>query len=189
MKLRTLDPIATSLLRIQMQTTPPVNGRKLEIERRFLVTDLPSHLNKYKHEYIEQGYLETNEHTSIRIRKKGGKYYQTIKLGSGKIRQETEIEISEQQYNLLWPLTKGRRLKKTRYEIPYLSLTIELDIYRGKLEGFHTVEVEFNTEKECDKFNSPEWFGKEVTENPKFTNRYLAINGLPKKELKRTIRM
>lgn len=181
--MKVLDPITSSLLRIQMQTLSSSNRVKFEIERRFLVKSLPVNLNEHKHEYIKQGYLQTREGTSIRIRKKGGKYYQTIKVGSGKIRQETEIEISEEQYNLLWPLTKGRRLKKTRYEISHGSLTIELDIYHGKLDGFKTVEVEFNSEKECDKFHPPEWFGAEVTGNPKFTNKHLATHGLPKKEL------
>lgn len=157
---------------------------KLEIERRFLVKSLPQNLNKYKHEHIEQGYLATENGTSIRIRSVGGKYYQTVKTGSGKIRGETEFEITKELYELFWKETKGRRLEKTRYEIPYNGRTIELDVYEGNLRGFETVEVEFDDEKECDEFKPPDWFGPEVTGIKEFTNKHLATNGIPHKLIK-----
>ena len=87
---------------------------KLEIERRFLVKYLPKNLDQYPNERIKQGYLSTKEGTSIRIRKVGEKYYQTIKKGTGKIREEGEVEIPLTMYSILWKETKGRRLKKIR---------------------------------------------------------------------------
>jgi adenylate cyclase len=43
----------------------------------------------------------------------------------------------------LWRLTVGRRLEKTRYRIPLGRLTIELDVFHGKLRGLIVAEVEF----------------------------------------------
>ena len=156
------------------------DSTQFEIERRFLVKHLPEDLNKYPHERITQGYLQTNDGTSVRLRKEKSKYYQTTKTGSGKVRAETNIEISKELFDALWHLTKRRRLEKTRYEIPHESGTIELDIYHGKLLGLVTVEMEFESEKTCDSFIPPDWFGKEVTETKGYSNKSLAINGLPK---------
>ncbi len=152
----------------------------LEIERRFLVKSLPNYLDKFPHEEIEQGYLESEDGTSIRLRKTNNKYYQTTKLGTGKIRTETEVEISKNLFNSLWPLTKHKRLTKTRYEIPHKAEIIQLDIYHGKLEGFTTVEIEFESEDECDKLTPPDWFGKEVTGDKRYGNKNLAVNGVPR---------
>ena len=158
---------------------------KLEIERRFLVKYLPKNLDQYPNERIRQGYLSTKEGTSIRIRKVGEKYYQTIKKGTGKIREEGEVEIPLTMYSILWKETKGRRLKKVRHEIPYEDKIIQLDVYEGKLEGLITVEVEFKSEEECDKFIPPKWFGAEVTDMKEFANRYLATNGISHALLKK----
>ncbi len=150
-----------------------------EIERRFFVKSLPPNLDKYPHAEITQGYLKSNDGTSIRIREIDDKYYTTTKTGSGKIRIEKEAEISKTLFNSLWHLTKDRRLTKTRYEIPYQGHTIQLDTYHGKLEGFVTVEVEFEDEKTCDEFIPLDWFGKEVTDDGRYSNKSLATHGLP----------
>ena len=163
-----------------------VHGQpSLEIERRFLVKELPDNLEQYLHEDIVQGYLSTEEGTSIRLRHQGDNYYQTIKKGTGKIREEIEIPISKPMYDILWNETKGRRIKKTRYEIPDGENIIQLDIYSGKkLKGLETVEVEFKSIEECDNFTPCEWFGAEVTEIKEFTNKQLATHGIPEKLLK-----
>lgn len=154
---------------------------KPEIERRFLVKELPKDLKKYTNIEVTQGYLKTDDGTSVRLRKAGDKYFYTVKVGTGKVRDETEIEISAPPlFNSLWHLTEGRRIRKTRYEIPYKDQIIQLDIYKKKLEGLYTVEVEFKTLKECDDFVPPDWFGEEVTENKKFTNKSLSSHGIPK---------
>lgn len=176
----------TSSLSVQkVQPIKTIGEEKLEIERRFLIKKSPENLEQYKHSDIEQGYLSTKEGTSIRIRKKGDKFYQTIKKGTGKIRKEFEVEIQQGLYNILWKETKGRRLEKTRYEIPYEGKIIEFDIYKGKLGGLVTAEVEFESEEKCDSFIPPDWFGAEVTEMKEFTNKYLATHGISRALLRK----
>ena len=79
----------------------------------------------------------------------------------------------------MWAATEGKRLEKTRYEIPYQDRTIELDIYRVNLDGLLSAEVEFPSEEASDLFTPPEWFGREVTGDKAYKNQSLALFGLP----------
>jgi len=131
-----------------------------EIERKFLVASLPENLEKYPNKEITQGYLAiTPDGTEVRLRKKGSKYFQTVKTGGGKVRGEFETEITEDQFNVFWQATEGKRVEKTRYEIVHEESLIELDVYRNNLENLLSAEVEFKTEKESDQFVAPELFG------------------------------
>jgi CYTH domain-containing protein len=73
---------------------------------------------------------------------------------------------------------QDRRLEKTRYEIPYEWKTIELDIYRWKLEWLIAAEVEFPSEQEANAAKIPTRFGKELTGMPEAENAYLAKYGI-----------
>ena len=79
----------------------------------------------------------------IRLRRKGERFYQTVKQGKGVQRTEVEVELSRAQFDTLWPLTAGKRVEKVRYEIPEGIWTIELDVYRRHLKGLVVAEVEF----------------------------------------------
>jgi len=164
-----------------MEKEPKPKGEpKLEIERKFLIQTKPSNLDQYPHQNIRQGYLEISENgTEVRVRQKGNQYFKTKKSGRGEVREEEEIEISQEDFNELWPETEGKRIEKVRYSIPHGELTIELDIYQGQLGGLITAEVEFNSQEECDQFAPPEWFGQDVTSNLGYKNQSLAIKGLP----------
>ncbi len=63
-------------------------------------------------------------------------------------RSMRSVSISE-QFECLWPATAGRRVSKTRYEVPVGALTAELDQYSGELAGLMTVEVEFPSVEEA----------------------------------------
>ncbi|MCZ6527527.1 MAG: adenylate cyclase, partial [Candidatus Dadabacteria bacterium] len=66
-----------------------------EIERKFLVKELPADLENYSHSAIIQGYLiVTDNDIEVRLRKKGDKYFETVKAGSGLVRKESEKEIT-----------------------------------------------------------------------------------------------
>ena len=151
-----------------------------EIERKFLIKELPPEIDSYPHSDIMQGYLMiTDNDDEVRLRKKGGRYYHTAKSGSGLVRQETEKEITEAEFIEQWTDTEGKRVRKVRYEIQHDELTIELDIYSGNLEGLVIAEVEFETEEESYRFKPPEWFDEEVTHDERYKNRNLALHGKP----------
>lgn len=145
-----------------------------EIERKFLVKKAPKFLSVRYFEIITQGYIRADDNFEIRLRQKSEKYFQTIKIGTGKSRNEIEIILNKEQFNALWPLTEKKRITKTRYYIPFNGYILEWDIYCESLWGLMTVEVEFKSEEEAEKFIPPEWFSEEVTYNENYKNKNLA---------------
>ncbi len=152
-----------------------------EVERKFLVKNLPEDLESFKSKSIIQGYVSiTEDGTETRIRQKGDKYFRTIKGGTGINRSEDETEISKEEFDHDWTLVEDRIIEKTRYEIPLENGNIaELDVYAGKLQGLIVVEVEFADESSANGFVPPDWFGTEVTTDAGYKNASLAVNGLP----------
>ena len=149
-----------------------------EIERKFLVSRLPE--DRGPGIPIAQGYLPlASDDTELRVRRKGDATVLTVKRGSGLDRGEDEVAISTETFDALWPLTEGRRIEKTRHEIPHAGATIELDQFGGKLDGLLLAEVEFETREASEAFEPPDWLGREVTDDGGYGNRRLAEHGLP----------
>jgi len=148
-----------------------------EIERKWLVRDLPM-LRELKREQIIQGYLAiASDGTEVRIRRKGNKYFETVKSRGGLIRDEIEVEISEDQFCMLWPATEGRRLEKIRYALEWNGYQLEIDVYQGSVAGLVIAELEFASSEESKRFSPPAWLGKEVTGDNRYKNSTLALNG------------
>lgn len=149
----------------------------LEIEKTYLVKQLPKNLSQYKSVKIQQGYLSPGP-SPLRIRQKGDKFELTkkIPLASGDVSSVEEINIylTEYEFKKLWPLVE-RSLTKTRHLIPLGGeLTAELDVYSGSLDGLIVVEVEFPSSKSMNSFTPPDWFGRDITQEDFFANSYLA---------------
>jgi adenylate cyclase len=153
----------------------------VEIERKFLVPELPPDLERWPATRIEQGYLAIGgDGTEVRVRRRGGDAVLTVKGGGGRSRVEEEFPIDDERFARLWPLTQGRRLEKTRHVIAtHEGLNIEVDVYSGALSGLLVAEVEFGTEEGADAFEPPAWFGREVTDDARFKNQRLASEGAP----------
>jgi CYTH domain-containing protein len=147
-----------------------------EIERKFLVGRLPLGFAGRRGKSIAQGYLAvTRDGSEVRVRDCGGKLFLTIKHGAGVVRDELELALTEERFKSLWKLTRGRRISKIRYLLPHGPNTLELDVYSGPLRGLKTVEVEFPTLRACRAFKPPDWFGREITQEPAYKNRNLAL--------------
>ena len=146
-----------------------------EIERKFLVRQLPEALTSFPHAEMWQGYLVTAPGgVQVRMRKAGEKHSLTYKRGRGNAREEREIELSPEQFAVLWPATEGRRLTKTRYDVPHGDYVVEIDIYTGKHEGLIVAEVEFPDEQSARDFQVPDWLGKDVSHDQRYSNQLLA---------------
>ena len=152
-----------------------------EIARQFLVEWLPENLKQSRSFLIEQGYLATESAgRQVRLRKRGKATSLTFKVGRGSHREEREIKLSPNQFAALWPGTVGRRLRKVRYEIPWDSVKIEIDVYyRGRharrRRRLRVAEVEFPDTASCRDFKPPWWFGREVTGEKRYSNVRLAL--------------
>jgi CYTH domain-containing protein len=153
----------------------------LEIERKFLVEEIPADLDTHPSAQIDQGYLALTEGgLEVRIRSYGPRAALTIKSGAGQVRLEEEIDIDERRFLSLWPLTEGKRICKRRYLIPAAEgLQIELDVYADALAGLVTAEVEFDSSAAAAAFSPPAWLGRDVSDDPRYKNKRLAVDGLP----------
>ena len=149
----------------------------IEIEKTFLVKNIPTNLSSYKSFSIKQGYLSSS-HPALRIRQFGNSFELTKKIplrpGDWSSVEEINIPLTEDEFNKLWPLTE-RYLEKTRYLIPLENnLVAELDIFNEELTGLAFVEVEFSSEVEMNSFKQPDWFGRDVTQEDFSANSFLA---------------
>src|ERR1043165_7182907 len=146
-----------------------------EIERKFLVRILPNDLTNYPQNDISQGYLVSmDDGLQVRLRKAGEHFSLTYKRGSGSVREEREVELTAEQFDALWPATEGKRLVKTRYEIPLGERPVEIDLYHDRHEGLVVAEVEFDDEEIAKNFQPPDWLGDDVTGDPRYSNQLLA---------------
>lgn len=145
----------------------------MEIERKYLVKQLPESLDAYPCRILEQGYL--NVSPVVRIRRDNDKYELTYKSGGLMARQEYNLPLTQEAYEHLRTKIDGRLIRKRRYMLPISQgLTAELDIFEGDLAPLLLVEVEFRTEAEALSFSPPSWFGEDVTFSGKYHNSYLS---------------
>ena len=145
----------------------------MEIERKFLIKEIPFSLSGFRAREIEQAYLCTNP--VVRIRKSDSDYYLTYK-GKGKIaREEYNLPLTEEAYGHLLTKADGNILTKTRYEIPTEdNLIIELDIFSGKFQGLILAEVVFETLEQANTYIPPKWFGRDVSITGEYQNSKLS---------------
>jgi CYTH domain-containing protein/CHAD domain-containing protein len=151
-----------------------------EIERKFLLDGPPDQLQGRDGKRIEQGYVTVGETIEVRLRKLADQRLLTAKVGHGEARFEVEIALGSNQFEALWPLTEGRRLRKTRYLVPLGGdLEAEVDVYEDQLAGLVTAEVEFDSERQSQSFRPPAWLGREVTGERRYANQSLALSESP----------
>ncbi|MBQ6843581.1 MAG: CYTH domain-containing protein [Agathobacter sp.] len=145
----------------------------MEIERKFLVKNLPECLESYEQKRICQGYMCTNP--VVRIRRSNDEYFLTYK-GRGKmVREEYEFPLTAEAFEHMLPKIDGILIDKTRYLIPLDDgHTAELDIFQGVLAPLRLVEVEFASLEEAERFVAPEWFGDDVTNSKEYHNSNLS---------------
>ncbi len=171
------------------------NGKAFTNDEFYKIFDSIDDLRKYSKEngwFVLQGYFPENllKKTKLsslckkqgieakidfnpkeaRVRYYKGNHFFTVK-GEGTLsRQEVETEIPETLFKkLLDNYTEGRRVAKTRTEIPYKNHIIEFDVYDDR--SLITAEIEFKSESLANQFLS---IGKDLTGNQNYKNKNLA---------------
>ena len=147
----------------------------MEIERKFLIKQIPEGCTSFPCRQIEQAYLNTDP--VVRVRRDNDDYYLTYK-GKGLLsREEYNLPLNKEAYEHLLAKADGIILTKKRYMIPVPGndhLTIELDVFEGHYDGLILAEVEFASEEEAKAFNPPAWFGGDVTFSGEYHNSRLS---------------
>jgi CYTH domain-containing protein len=150
-----------------------------EIERKFLVRQLPDLSQCAKYD-IEQGYLATElGRSEVRLRRCNEEQLLTVKRDRADgenvhSREEVNVPLVQSQWETLWKMTEGRRVTKTRYEVPLGNRTVEIDVFTGANAGVITAEVEFPDPEASRAFTPPDWLGEEITRRPEYSNWQLA---------------
>ncbi|WP_152046604.1 CYTH domain-containing protein [Aureimonas psammosilenae] len=151
-----------------------------EIERKFLVTDEAWRaLISDEGEAFRQFYLARRDGFSVRLRiVDGAKAFLTMKTGIGLSRGEYEYEIPLTDAAELEAAHIGTVIEKRRFRIPLGDHMIEVDVFSSALAPLVFAEIELEGEE--DRFHAPAWFGRELTDDPAYSNLSLALHGLPK---------
>ena len=152
-----------------------------EIERKFLV-DIEQFNKQYWSHFksIVQYYLTDN--IRIRVITTGfdknnknwdwpQKTFLTIKRDTEDkmVREEIEHEIDNEFYEGIKYLGSIPFIRKTRY---HLDSPWDVDVFHGENEGLILAEIEL--ESKDQKLIIPEWIGREVTNDDRYYNSYLA---------------
>ena len=146
--------------------------KSYEIERKYLVKQVPENLASYPFHEIEQGYLCTEP--VVRIRRQDEEYYLTYKSKGLMIREEYNLPLTKNAYFHLREKIDGRLISKRRYLIPLDPYTIELDVFHSPKDDLILAEVEFPSEKDALTFTPPDWFGEDVTNSSLYHNSRLS---------------
>jgi CYTH domain-containing protein len=143
-----------------------------EIEKKFLVTSADWKRGAAGQRY-RQGYLSIDPKRTVRIRLVGEQGMLTIKgerIGDTAPEFEYPIPVADAR-RLLDTLCLRPIIEKTRYTIEHEGHTWEVDEFHGDNEGLVIAEIEL--EAEGEPFERPEWIGKEVTKEFRYSNSNL----------------
>jgi len=147
----------------------------IEIERKFLTdtNKLPPLQNGYT---IKQGYIQTVDYTTVRVRIRNTEAFLTIKgKNVGASRLEFEYPIPLQDANeMLDNLCQTSVIEKTRYLVEHEGYVWEVDVFEGSNQGLVVAEVELDSEEEA--FSLPSWVAQEVTDDVRYFNSNLVEN-------------
>jgi adenylate cyclase len=147
----------------------------LEIERKYLLSDLPRMPQPIDVLEIDQGYLPGVARLRHQRSATGGeRFFRAVKQGVGVLRVETEDEIDRDAFEKLWPETDGRRVRKRRYVVANGDDHWEIDEFLDRT--LVLAELEFDDPE--SSVTIPDWLSpvlvRDVTDEPQFTNRSLA---------------
>lgn len=148
---------------------------KQEIERKFLVNGDSWRAIAGAGLSCRQGYISTESSSAtVRVRVLGKQGFLTIKgptKGISRPEIEYEIPADEAEY-MLEHFCDGGSVSKIRYILICAGSRWELDEFFGANEGLVMAEIELVSEEQ--PFESPDWLGKEVSFDQRYTNAALA---------------
>lgn len=166
-------------------TIKEIMSDDVEIEKKWLISpkDIPYNLSNAEIFEIEQTYISFSPEIRVRKINEGQEYTFAVKTNltsDGMIRDELEDSITEDEYNNLLKKKEGNTIHKTRYQFLDGNYLVAIDIFSGELKGLAYMEIEFNNKEEANNFQTPFWVIKDVTNDIRYKNGYLARYGIPK---------
>jgi CHAD domain-containing protein/CYTH domain-containing protein len=175
--------VADRMEAIAAESTPVHREADQEIERKYLLRELPPEVGAAPMSEIEQGYLP-GARVAERLRRmvdvdtgdgsEHERLLRTVKVGNGLSRTEIEEEMPRDVFEAMWPLTEGRRVRKRRYRVHDGPLTWEIDEFLDR----ELVIAEVELGRADAEVEIPAWLERhvvrEVTAEPEYANQNLA---------------
>ncbi|TAN49406.1 MAG: CYTH domain-containing protein [Methylococcaceae bacterium] len=146
----------------------------IEIERKFLLANESWRAAISQSIPMRQGYLNREQHCSVRVRTSSEKAWLNIKSATiGAERQEFEYEIPLADANaMLNGLSQQPLIEKVRHLVMHQGHLWEIDEFSGDNAGLIVAEIELSHADEA--FAHPAWLGKEVTMDVRYYNTNLS---------------
>jgi CYTH domain-containing protein len=151
---------------------------RFELERKFLLDRLPDGLEG--HTALYDRYIVG---TSLRLRRAqfpdGSVQFKLNQKESPSppdygVMTITSIYLTAEEYEVLSVLPAAE-LRKRRYHLGRYSI----DVFEGELEGLMLAEAEFVSEEEMRTHAPPDFVGREVSDDVRYTGGALAYGGQP----------
>ncbi len=145
----------------------------IEIERKFLIQNNAWREHVYRSERLCQGYLISDEASSVRARISDDKAHLNIKSGA--------LAVYRREYDYVIPLADAHQildalcnkplLEKIRHWVRHGGHVWEIDVFQGDNAGLILAEVELDDVAEAVEL--PPWIGAEVSHDIRYYNPYL----------------
>ncbi|RFC00154.1 adenylate cyclase [Rhizobium leguminosarum bv. trifolii] len=152
-----------------------------EIERKSLVRNDGWRRCASISHVLQQAYLSLDEN-AVRVRLIDGRSaWLTIKFRTSALaKDEFEYEIPVEEARDLLLHATGCVIEKTRYQVLHEGRNWDADVFAGAYEGLTLAEIEMASEDDLPAL--PQWLGREVTGNKRYSNRVMAAaSGKPSK--------
>lgn len=154
---------------------------RFELERRFLVGELPADVGRFEGWRIVDRYIDN---TALRLRRMEPTACSPVifKLGQKHVPSPpdfsrmtiTNMYLSSQEYATLSGL-RASELRKARRLATHNGRIFNVDAFEGALAGLVLAETSFETEAELSQgFELPPWIVAEVSDDVRFTGGALA---------------
>ncbi len=149
------------------------------------VTDyIQSH--KPKKSKITQFYTKISLCYEVRYRAMDGRYFKTTKTGNQKERKHQVKEINKKSFEKAKRKKIGNVIHKDRYTLTISDQKYALDRYKKGLKPLYILEKSFKNSKKYQTFTPAKpllkYIEKDVSENERYYNKYLALLGNPNEE-------
>ncbi len=145
----------------------------VEIERKFLLASDAWRAAVERSERMDQGYLG-GERASVRVRIAGSGAFLNIKSqqrGTTRLEFEYPLPLDDAR-QMLDALAMPGRIAKQRHYVSHAGHLWEIDEFEAENAGLVVAEIELASEDE--RFERPDWLGKEVTDDLRYYNAALA---------------
>lgn len=146
-----------------------------EIERKFLVSGQRWRAFADEGIALRQAYIMAEDDRSLRVRIYGdGRARITLKIGhNALVRDEYEFDIDRDEAEDMLRHAIGKVIEKVRYKVLHAGHVWEVDVYGGAHRGLVIAEVELASIHEEPQL--PNWVGREVTGESRYSNQSMAL--------------